>query len=149
MGNSKAARVPRGLDFRGIAGSSSLRLQVVVNYAVLGEIVWIVPSSVKDTDCDAAIVAGNLACAVLIHPNSLCASVDTSLAKVFCSRSSNEMPCFKVRRKVLAPLALLFDSYFCHLDFSVSLIGGAQPPRPNPLVINSIDCYFVWAVCFE
>jgi len=65
-GQLKAARVPRGLNFRGIAGSSSLSLRVVVNYAVLGEVVWIVPSSVKDTDCDAAIIAGNLACAVLI-----------------------------------------------------------------------------------
>jgi hypothetical protein len=93
-GQLEAARALRGLDFRGVSGPSSLRLWVVVNYAVFGEIVWIVPSSVKDTDCDAAIIASNLACAVLIHPNPLRAPVDASLAKVFWSRSCDEVPCF-------------------------------------------------------
>jgi len=133
-GQFATACVLGGLDFTTIPGSSSLRLWVVVNYAILGEIVWIVPSSVKDTDCDAAIIAGNLACVVLIHPNPLCAPVDTSLAKIFCSRSRDKIPCFKISPKVLPPLALLFDSHVCHLDFPVSLIGERRtlPKRLHP-----------------
>src|SRR5262245_26766180 len=99
-GQLEAARPLSGLNFRGVAGPSSLGLWVVINHAVLGEIVWIVLSSVKDADCDAAIIAGNLACAVLIHPNALCASVDASLAKVVRSRSSDEVLCFKISPKV-------------------------------------------------
>src|SRR6516225_5178121 len=90
----EAARALCGLDFGNISGSSSFRLWIVINYAVFREIIWIVPSSVKDTDCDAAVIASNLACAVLIHPNPLRAPVDASLAKVFWSRSCDEVPCF-------------------------------------------------------
>ena len=58
----KAARTLCGLDFGSISGSSSFRLWIVVNYAVFREIIWIMPSSVKDADCDAALIAVDLAC---------------------------------------------------------------------------------------
>src|SRR5262249_15198364 len=112
----EAARALCGLDFGSISGSSSFRLWVVINDAVFGEIIWIVLSSVKDADRDAAIIAVDLACAVLIHPNSLRAPVDASLAKVFWSRSCDKGACFKISPEVLPPLALLFDSYTCHVD---------------------------------
>jgi hypothetical protein len=129
-GQLEAARVLCGLNFRTISGSSSFRVWVVVNYAVLGKIIWIVPSSVKDTDCDTAIIAGNLACAVLIHPNPLCAPVDASLAKVFWSRFCDEVPCFKINPKVLPPLALHFNCYVWHLDFPL-ISQGTRRPAPS------------------
>src|SRR5262249_21108271 len=76
------------------------RIWVVVNYAIIREIIWIVPSSVKDTDCGAAIIASNLACAALIHPNPLCASVNASLAKIFWFHPCNEVPCFEFSPKI-------------------------------------------------
>jgi hypothetical protein len=81
---------------------------------------------VKDADCDAAIIAGNVGCAVLIHPNPLCTPIDASLAKVFWSCFCDEVPYFKISPKVLPPLAFLFDSYVCHLDFPVSLLAAAE-----------------------
>jgi hypothetical protein len=99
-GQLEAARALRGLDFGAISDPSSLCVWIVVNHAVLREVVWVVPSGVKDTDSDAAIIASNLACAFLIHPNALCAPVDASLPKFFWSRSCDEVPSFKISPKV-------------------------------------------------